>query len=209
MKQPPQPAIWLLRRATWMSDTEALTGDLVERFHDERRSRSWFWRQTLVAMGAGLAAAARRRWPELIYALAATVLPIALGGSVHAARSILPWWALPFPFSMLVFDLTTPTILALAAIPLLGTGLQIAGRFGWTSLLRTALIGLPFLAVRYYVTAFLLAPRLPAAAALQASTLALALLALIVTFVTLLVSALLGCRVGPPAFSASSRRQCS
>ena len=44
---PPQLAIALLRR--FVADSEPLVGDLIEQFA-VRRSRVWFWRQTLLAM---------------------------------------------------------------------------------------------------------------------------------------------------------------
>ena len=44
---PPQLAIALLRR--FVADSEPLVGDLIEQFA-VRRSRGWFWRQTLLAM---------------------------------------------------------------------------------------------------------------------------------------------------------------
>jgi hypothetical protein len=46
---PPRLALSLLSR--WLPDDDPLTGDLVEEFA-VGRSRLWFWRQTLSALGA-------------------------------------------------------------------------------------------------------------------------------------------------------------
>jgi hypothetical protein len=44
----PRLATWLLRHARPVGDSDALTGDLIERFR-EGQTRGWFWRQVLIA----------------------------------------------------------------------------------------------------------------------------------------------------------------
>jgi hypothetical protein len=59
----PKRAVWLLQHVC-PGDNEALTGDLVERFH-EGRSSGWFWEQVLIAITAGVLTEIRRHWPHI------------------------------------------------------------------------------------------------------------------------------------------------
>jgi hypothetical protein len=52
---PPKPAAWLLDR---LGIAPPLVGDLLEEFQTGR-SRLWFWRQTLRAVGSAVARSAR------------------------------------------------------------------------------------------------------------------------------------------------------
>jgi hypothetical protein len=49
MSKPPVVATWLVLRLATHRSNEALVGDLSEEFQ-RRRSRSWYWRQVLVAV---------------------------------------------------------------------------------------------------------------------------------------------------------------
>ena len=101
---PPRSAIWLLRHACPGSDNEALTGDLVERLR-EGRSHGWFWKQVLNAIVVGVVTEARRRWPQVCYAIAGMAILLLFEHSIEGARDVVWWWVLPWPFSMLVDDL--------------------------------------------------------------------------------------------------------
>jgi predicted permease len=50
MRTPPRLACFLLRLRLSKAHYECIAGDLFEEFHKERRSDSWFWRQTLSAL---------------------------------------------------------------------------------------------------------------------------------------------------------------
>jgi len=47
--RPPKAARWLLEYFGWGRNNAALVGDLDERYR-QGRSRSWYWRQVLVAV---------------------------------------------------------------------------------------------------------------------------------------------------------------
>ena len=49
MSKPPVVATWLVLRLATHRSNEALVGDLSEEFQ-RRPSRSWYWRQVLVAV---------------------------------------------------------------------------------------------------------------------------------------------------------------
>ena len=58
----PRLAVWWLRQACPAKDSEALTGDLIERFR-EGKTRGWFWRQVLIAFAVGVLGEIRVHWP--------------------------------------------------------------------------------------------------------------------------------------------------
>ena len=62
---PPRLAIWWLRHACPGSDNNALTGDLIERFH-EGQSVGWLWRQVLSAFAVGVVCEIQRHWPHFL-----------------------------------------------------------------------------------------------------------------------------------------------
>src|SRR5262249_41221174 len=49
---PPTVATWLLRRLAPPHRRESLIGDLIEQY-ERGRSSAWYWRQAIVAIGAG------------------------------------------------------------------------------------------------------------------------------------------------------------
>lgn len=150
---PPRSAIWFLRHACPGSNNEALAGDLVERFR-EGRSRGWFWKQVLIAIAVGVFAATRRQWPQVCYAIAGTTTLLLFAHTIQGARHIVPSWVLPWPFSMLVDDLTPDVLLALAALPALAVGLLLNGTFRRVSLLRTWEISILLSAIHLYLVFF-------------------------------------------------------
>ena len=116
---PPRLAIWWLRHACPGSDNDALTGDLVERFR-EGQTRGWFWRQVLIASAVGVLGEIRRHWPHFCYAIAGVMT--FLFWDAHALRHLpgwLHWGDLPWPLSQLVFELSRPALLAVAALSVL------------------------------------------------------------------------------------------
>ena len=59
--KPPVVALWLLTRLVSGPSREALLGDLVEQ-HARGKSSAWFWKETLAAIGASVAAEARAHY---------------------------------------------------------------------------------------------------------------------------------------------------
>jgi hypothetical protein len=147
---PPSLAIWLLQHARPGTDNEALTGDLIERFR-EGRSRGWFWKQVLIAIAVGILSEIRRHWPHFSYAIAGTAMPHFLWETVGGVPGFLHWSVLPWPWSQLVFELSRPVLLALAALPVLACALLINAAFRWVSLLRTGMISLALITLGHYL----------------------------------------------------------
>ncbi len=142
---PPRFAIWLLRGACPGRDQEALTGDLVERFR-EGRSQGWFWKQVLNAIAV-------QYWPQFCYASAGTAL---LALPVRGLREIpgpawIHWWALPWPWSMLVMDMRPDALSVLAALVVLAAGMAIQGRLRWGGLVWTGLLSLTLIGLGGYL----------------------------------------------------------
>jgi hypothetical protein len=71
--RPPAFAVWLLRGLSPSKTGEAIAGDLAEQF-DEHRSTARFWRETLVAILAGVPQILRRYWPEICVAFGVAAL---------------------------------------------------------------------------------------------------------------------------------------
>ena len=151
---PPKAAIWLLRHACPGSDNDALTGDIIERFH-EGQTLGWLWRQVLNAFAVGVVCEIQRHWPNFFYAIAGTAMPMILWNAVNGVPGVFHWWALPWPWSQLALEFSRPAILALAALPALAVGLVIDRSFRSISLLRTGVITLALLTVDYYLSALL------------------------------------------------------
>jgi hypothetical protein len=193
----PRLAIWLSRHARPGGDTDTLTGDLIERFR-EGQSRGWFWRQVLIALAVRVLGIVWGHWPHFCYAVAGTVLPISvfLSNAVNGIPGVLHWWALPWPWSQVVSELTRPAILALAALPVLAAGLVMYGAFRWVSLLRTGIIQLALLTISKYLSdAFgpWLTRPIPGFPYGRASIFP-PILHMLLFFSTFLVAAWLGCR---------------
>ena len=144
---PPRLAVWLLRMMR-PSDDEVLVGDLVESFR-EGKSRGWFWRQVLIAIAVSIGIAMRRGWPQICYAIAATVMPIVSWIAFRNVTFGLRWWELPWPWSQILMVLKDPG--TLSALPVLGVGLWIQGTFRWTSLVRAQLLSLTSLVLHTFL----------------------------------------------------------
>lgn len=147
---PPRAAVWLLGHARPGSQNQALTGDLVEKFR-EGRSHGWFWKQVLIAIAVGVLGEVRRHWPYFSYAIAGAAMPAFLWKTVEGSPFFLHWWVLPWPWSQLVFEVSRPALLALAALPVLAAALAINGAFRWVGLLRAAMINLAFITLGHYL----------------------------------------------------------
>jgi hypothetical protein len=147
---PPRLAMWWLRHACRVSDNDALTGDLVERFR-EGQTRGWFWRQVLIAYSVGVFVEIRLHWPYFCYAIVGTAMLAIPWTSVQRVGFWLHWWALPWPWSQLVFELSPIALLALASLPALAAGLMINREFRWISLLRTGMINLALITLGHYL----------------------------------------------------------
>ena len=196
MNRPSTVALWLLRRS---GASEALTGDLIETFH-QGRSRAWFWKQVLIVIALTVLTSLGQHWPHLAFAVTGTLSPFFLEHSMFRLQSGIPWWDLSWPWSMLVFEGSFFCLIPLAAAPVLIVGQLARSEFRWAGLLRTllfahsALLFIPywgtFLAPpgqhiyipRNWSAIFCLIATVPGAVILTA------------LFVVLLASAWLGCR---------------
>lgn len=147
---PPRIGIWLMRHFYRGGDKDALTGDLIERFH-EGQARGWFLRQVLVAIGVGVEGAVRRHWPHFWYAIAGTAMPFFFLSALDGPPGWLHWWTLPFPWSQFAFELSRPALLALAALPILATALIINQAFRVRFLIRTAAVNLALITFVHYL----------------------------------------------------------
>jgi hypothetical protein len=147
---PPESAIWFLRHAC-PGDNEALAGDLIERFR-EGQTRSWFWKQVLIAFAVNVLTEIWRHWPDFCYAIAGTAAVWFLSGS-RALRGVpgwLHWTDLPWPWDQFALELSRPVLLAVAVLPVLAAGLVIERSFRWVSLLRTGLLNLTLITFGHY-----------------------------------------------------------
>jgi hypothetical protein len=188
---PPKSALWILQNCC-PGGTEALTGDLLERFR-EGQTRGWFWRPVLIACVVGLAVKIRSNWPDFCYAIAGTAMPFFLSKAVHGLPDILRWYELPWPGSQLTFELSREALLALAALPVLAAALVANRTFRWTSLFLTAVIDLVFLALVHFSWVLLWLWRPVPGHPYLRSLVALRTLQLLSFFSTFLVAAWLGC----------------
>jgi len=149
---PPELAIWLLRRACPGSDNDALTGDLIERFR-EGQTRGWFWRQVFVAFIVSVLADIRRHWLHFLYAIVGTPVTLFFWDA-RAPGHVLDWlhWrGLPWPWDELASVLLgPPALLALASLSVLAAGLAIDRSFRWVSLIRTGVINLALITLLHY-----------------------------------------------------------
>jgi hypothetical protein len=95
-KTPPRVATWLLQHLGPRYHRESLAGDLFEEYQ-QGRSRAWYWRQVIVAVGVGRALRFAVMLPRLaasalvrlliVTALTAGTLAWAAGAS-HVARTV-------------------------------------------------------------------------------------------------------------------------
>lgn len=148
---PPRLALWLLRHRSPDDHDEALTGDLVERFR-EGQSRSWLWRQVFFACAYSVFGAIRLRWSFFCYAIAGTAAMNTFSPhhSLGLVSEWLHWSDLPWPWSQLIFELSSPAIVALASLSILAIGLRIAHSLHWLYLLRTWIASFVLIAISQY-----------------------------------------------------------
>ncbi len=138
--EPPRLAKWLLSVACPRGQADPLAGDILERFH-AGQTGLWFWRQVLFAGALRLRRAAQSHWPQLAFATVGLFLPLFRFSDARTyAATALQWWTMPWPWSQLLFELSGPALFAIGALPILGLGLRIQGRFQWASLFRTGAI---------------------------------------------------------------------
>ncbi len=146
---PPKLALWLLRHLCHGQHSEALTGDMVERFQ-EGATANWFWRQTLLALAMGAVGSVRRHWMFFAYAAAGTIVMSFLRPGVRfPIARWLHWSDLPWPLSQFVFELATPALISLSTLAVLATGLIIEHSFRWVALVRTGIVNVALLALNH------------------------------------------------------------
>jgi hypothetical protein len=131
-------------------------------------------------------------------------MPMFFGKTVLGVRSVVHWYALPWPWSHLVFEWCPQALIALAALPVLAAALAISGAFRWVSLLRTGMISLAlFTLIHYLPDAF---PWLLRPVAGNPHFRTLIIEPVFVFFWAFLVSAWLGCL--SPRHTLETRRRC-
>jgi len=102
-RKPPLLARWMLEHLALGSNSDALTGDILEEFLSGR-SCFWYWREVLFAIAVGFLREVRRRRSILGFALLWTLATPALTLCYfrflsHSDQSRL--WSLPWPWSMI------------------------------------------------------------------------------------------------------------
>lgn len=150
---PPSSAVWLLRHTFPGYHNEALTGDLIEKFH-EGQTRRWFWAQVFFASAVAALRAIRRRWSFFCYAVAGTIAQYIFEytNALGQVSTLLRWNELPWPLSHFVFELSVPAIAALSSLSVLAGGLLIARSFRWAYLLRTCIVTLVLITMLHFST---------------------------------------------------------
>lgn len=148
---PPWLALVLLRSACRSSYKEALIGDLIEKFR-EGQTRAWFWRQTLAAVILNAGGQLRSYWPHVSYAATAVLLTWFFFDAdiLKPLAKWVHWSSLSWPWSQLAFELSRPSLLALAALSTLTVGLIIERSFRWDRVVWTGLISLGVLALGHF-----------------------------------------------------------
>lgn len=186
-------AIWLLRHTCPGRNNETMAGDLLERFR-ERRSHGWLWKQVFIAIAVGVMTETRQHWPQICYAITGTVTFVgSIGKLPEGARIVVPWWVLPWPLSMLGFDLSPNALPLLAALLPLAVALLVNRAFRWVSLVRTGVISFMLIAINQYLLPLAFPHRQGTEQPLISPEVFRVLLVFLIFF-TLLVSAWLGCR---------------
>jgi hypothetical protein len=89
--RPPLIAAWILDRFGSDPETEAIAGDLVERYR-QRRSRLWYWREVTVAILRGI-------WSEFRQHTLLVLIAIAMGWIL---AFVWHWLLTPFQYSLIV-----------------------------------------------------------------------------------------------------------
>ena len=62
LSEPPALAEWLLENARFENWSDALVGDLYEKYRVQRKSNAWYWRQVLAAVIGGFLREVRNHW---------------------------------------------------------------------------------------------------------------------------------------------------
>jgi hypothetical protein len=134
---PPALAVWFLRRLCPKRNREAITGDLLERFH-EGRSGGWFWRQVLAAILVGVSSQLRLHWTEICLASAGTALiwcvPWGRIFPIGAMITSMNWIA------RLQWLILIEVVTALMVLPLFVVLFRLWRTFGWANLFRVFFI---------------------------------------------------------------------
>lgn len=102
-RNPPPLARWMLEHLALGSNSDALTGDILEEFLCGR-SRWWYWREVLFAIAVGFLREIRRRRSILGFALLWTLATPALTLFYTRFLSYADYgrvWSLPWPWSMI------------------------------------------------------------------------------------------------------------
>lgn len=148
--KPPDLALWCLHHLVQGQHREALTGDLIEKFQ-EGATRKWFWKQVLIACFTDFIGEVRRRWALFWYAIAGTIAICFLPPSLPDPVSFWFHWSnFPWPLSQFIFEMSTPTLVSLAALGILAGGLAIQRSLRWSFLLRTWIANLSLITLVHF-----------------------------------------------------------
>ncbi len=196
---PPALALWFLRRLYPTGNRDAITGDLLERYHEDH-SNGWFWHQVLVAILLGTASRLKPQSVEIAFAAAGTALISCFpwGRIVPTALMItsMNWGA------RLRWVIAIETVTALMVLPIFAALSRRLKTLAWSNLLRM-LLTCAVLLTAGDMPAIFWNVRHPDTGGLQA---AFAISTMIgCNFVALLLSA----RTGRPQRSSSKAEQAS
>ena len=103
-REPPLLATWALEHLAAGERDQALTGDLLEVFHQDE-SRAWYWHQVLSACALSWLRALQARGSLLVFAIAwsaaAPAWTAVIDRTLHNARILGGTWQMDWPFSSL------------------------------------------------------------------------------------------------------------
>lgn len=193
--QPPALATWLLDHLVPGGMSEALAGDLLEQF-GQQRSAAWYWRQVLAAIIVSFLRELRVRSISILLAIAcSSVVPwrhIWITPQFKAISSF--GFRLPWPLS-LTYQIALLTLLnAIMLVIAFGVYLAVTRSFNRSRFSQALLVALPMLAIASTGLMFGMALPLPL-------FLKLDLAARLPLFLALLISIRIGAPNAPCVYS--------
>lgn len=193
--QPPALATWLLDHLVPGGMSEALAGDLLEQF-GQQRSAAWYWRQVLAAIIVSFLRELRVRSIAILLAIAcSSVVPWRHIWITPQFKSLSSFgFRLPWPLS-LTYQIALLTLLnAIMLVIAFGVYLAVTRSFNRSRFSQALLVALPMLAVASTGLMFGMALPLPL-------FLKLDLAARLPLFLALLISIWIGAPNAPCVYS--------